>query len=126
MIDPTFIFTVTVYHKVTDKSTGRTVTSWKRSVYKNCFFGVVSAERLTDTTLSPADSFVARIPYNNSIEISPGDIIVSGNIDAVIEDVSGKRSSDLLERYKGKAFAASSVSVNSVLPYAKHIRVSGV
>lgn len=125
MIDPTFVFPVTVYHKVVDRSTGRTVTSWKRSVYKNCYFGVVSAESLTDTTLSPADSFVARIPYDSLIEVSPGDIIVSGNINADIEDVSGKRSSDLLERYKGRAFTASSVSVNSVLPYAKHIRVSG-
>ena len=125
MIDPTFVFAVTVYHKVTDRSTGRTVTSWKRSVYKNCYFGMVSAESLTDTTLSPADSFVARIPYADGIEVVPGDIIVSGEVSDVIEDVSGKRSSDLLERYRGKAFTASSVSVNSVLPYAKHIRVSG-
>ena len=126
MIDPTFVFPVTVYHKVTDRSTGRTVTSWKRSVYKNCYFGVVSAENLTDTTLSPADSFVARIPYDSLIEVSPGDIVVSGEVSDVIEDVSGIRSCDLLAKYKGKAFTAQSVSVNNVLPYAKHIRVSGV
>lgn len=126
MIDPTFVFTVTVYHKLVDRSTGRAVTSWKRSVYRNCFWGVVSAENLTDTTLASADSFIVRIPYDKSIEILPGDIIVSGDIADVIEDVSGNRSCDLLAKYKGKAFTAKSVSVNNSLPYAKHIRVSGV
>ena len=52
------------------------------------------------------------------------EIVVSGEVSDVIEDVSGKRSSDLLERYRGKAFTANSISVNSVLPHAKHIRVS--
>lgn len=126
MIDPTFVFTVTVYHKFTDKSSGRTVTSWKRSVYKNCFFGTVSAENLSDTTLSPADSFVVRIPYDKAIEILSGDIIVSGEVSDVIEDVSGSRSADLLAKYKGMAFTVKSVSANNVLTHARHIRASGV
>lgn len=126
MIDQAFVFTVTVYHKITDRSSGRTVTSWERTVYKNCFFGTVSAEALNGTTVTSADSFVVRIPHDTGIVVCPGDVIVSGEVSDVIADVSGSRASDLVAKYKGNAFVVNSVSVNNILPYAQHIRASGV
>ena len=83
------------------------------------------AERNRENKLS---SFVCRIPRNavNFIALSPGDIIVRGEIADEIEDVSGKRNSDLLNKYRDAAFTVKAVSDNTQFPFIPHIRASGV
>lgn len=133
----TFIHTITLYNKYEDRSNGPTVTVWKKTVLNNCYFGAVSGKSLSDTTLSEQNSFVCRIPENNAFTedyngadntftLRPGDIIVKGDIAEEIADVKGIRASDLLSRYAGKSFVVKSVSINTVIPFDKHYRASGV
>ena len=137
MIDPTFNKTITLYNKYVDKSGGKTVTTWKRTVLKECFFGTVTASQLNGENLSMANSFVCRIPENSDFTeyykgeadkftLKPDDIIVLGEIADEIKDVQGQRAADLLEKYKGYCFTVKSVSINTVSPYARHYRASGV
>ena len=137
MTDPTFKFTVTLYNKYEDRSTGRTVTSWKRTVLKNCFFGTETARSLNGNILSLADSFVCRIPQSpnytqdyrgerNSFTLRPGDVIVKGAAEDEIKDEQGHRIEDLLRKYKDISFTVKAVSDNTILPYAPHYRASGV
>lgn len=125
---PTFIYTVTLYHQYKEIADGKSVTKWSKTVLKNCYFGTETVKQLNGTTLSMASSFVCRIPRNavNFIALSPGDIIVRGEIADEIEDVSGKRNSDLLNKYRDTAFTVKAVSDNTQFPFIPHIRASGV
>ena len=134
MIDPTFVFTITLYNKYQDKGKK---TCWKRTVLRNCYFGTVMGERLNNDTLNTNDTFVCRIPQNsaysdvfngenNKFTLKPGDIIVKGTVNDIIADVSGQRPADILNKYRSMAFSVKNVSVNTLLPFAKHYRASGV
>ena len=134
MIDPTFVFTITLYNKYQDESKK---TCWKRTVLRNCYFGTVMGEKTNNDTLNTSDTFVCRIPQNsayidvfngenNKFTLKPGDIIIKGAVNDVIADKSGQRPADILNKYRGMAFSVENVSVNTLLPFAKHYRASGV
>lgn len=127
MIDPTFKYTVTLYHQHKDEENPRAAPKWSRKVLKNCYFGTETVKQVNGNTLSMASSFVCRIPKDaNSIALSPGDIIVKGSVKDEIADVSGQRPSEFLNKYSGTAFTVRAVSDNTALPYASHYRASGV
>lgn len=137
MIDPAFKFTITLYNKYTHEVNGRNVTEWKRTVLNDCYFGTQTAKQVSGNTLSAADEFICRIPESKAFRedfcaedgtftLAPQDIIVKGAVDDEISEVQGQRYTDILNRYRGRAFAVRSVSVNTTLPYAAHYRASGV
>lgn len=137
MIDPTFQFTVTLYNKYVDKSGGRSVITWKRTVLHECYFGTETIKQLNGNVLQQANSFICRIPQNenytdnyqgesNKFTLRPDDVIVKGEVFDEVGDTQGNRITDLLQKYKGKCFTMRSVSDNTILPYAPHYRASGV
>lgn len=132
----TFVYTVTIYNKYVDDSEAFPVERWKRTVLDNCYFGSVREEKQNNNSLVASNSFVCRIPKNKAYSddfngendkftLSPGDIIVKGNINDIIEDKSGRRTSDLINKYKGKIFTVDSVSDNTLLSYMPHYRAFG-
>ena len=110
--------------------------AWYSKVLSGCYFGPVRGETLNDTTVSINDNLICRIPESSAFTeqytgqadtftLAPGDIVVQGAVNDVIEDVKGKRVSDLLEKYKGKAFKIETVSINTALDCGKHYKVTG-
>lgn len=137
MIDPTFRFTITLYNRYTTLEEGRALVKWKRTVLRECYFGRQTVKQANGNTISQADEFICRIPENEAyigdfggeedkFTLAPQDIIVKGAVDDEISDAQGKRSSDILNKYRGRAFTVRSVSDNTVLPFAGHYRASGV
>ena len=128
MIDDTFVYAVTVFHQVKNTENVRTAPTWEKTVYKNCYFGTELVKQVNGTSVSMASSFVCRIPAESAAEVSiaPGDIGAKGEFDEKIEDASGKRASDFLNRYPGKSFTVKAVSYNTALPLCRHVRASGV
>lgn len=137
MIDATFIFTITLYNRYTDKSSGRSVIHFKRTVLKNCYFGTETVKQINGNTLSQANNYICRIPQNDAyidiyngeedrFTLKPGDIIVKGEVEEEIQDVQGERVSDLLQKYNGTSFTVRAVSDNTLLADSRHYRASGV
>ena len=129
MINPTFKDTVTLYHqtKEVDEVNRRTITKWTRRVFKECFYGTQIAEGLTGTTLAVANGYTVRIPFTDKVmEIAPGDIIVKGAVSDEIEDVAGKRATELVAKYKPDAFTVRAVSDNTKIFCGAHYKVVGV
>ena len=128
-----FIFTVTVFNKYKNNANE---TLWKRTVLENCYFGAETAQKLNGNILSSENSFVCRIlknkaytdkfkGENNKFTLAPGDVIVKGNVTDEIKDVSGRRITDLLQKYKGECFTVKSFSDNTLLRHKPHYRVRG-
>lgn len=137
MIDLTFIFTVTLYNKYIDRSGGKTVTMWKRTVIRNCYFGTETVKQISGNVVTHANNFVCRIPaderYTDNYQgeadrftLTPGDIIIKGEHADEITDVQGERTTDILQRYAGNCFTVKSVSDNTIFSFAPHYRASGV
>ena len=128
-----FRFTVTIFNKF--KSNG--ITTWNKTILDNCYFSSVLKRSLSDKELSDTSIFVCRIPENSAyttdyngepdkFTLTPGDIIVKGAVDDIIQDVSGKRAADILNKYKNKCFTVNEVSDNTLLANKPHYRASGV
>lgn len=127
MINPSFKETVTLYHQQREVINNRAVTKWTRTVFNECFFGTQIAQGMNGNTLSLASSYTARIPFEGKLaEIAPGDIIVCGEVADEIEDISGKRVTDLLAKYRPDAFTVRAVSDNTKIPQGAHYKAVGV
>ena len=128
MINPTFCDTVTVYHqqKKENELTKRNVIVWKRTVYQNCYFGTTTAQALSGTTLSVANGYTVRIPSKSTLDISPGDIAIRGEVSHTIQDVAGCRATDVLNRYKPNSFTVRAVQDNTKLNHGAHYKLTGV
>lgn len=125
---PWWRYTVTVYNKYNGE--------WYSTMIGGCYFGAVSGDYLTDITVSENHQFVCRIPANTAFTddyagasgtftLYPGDVIVRGAVSDVISDTKGSRMSDLLEKYKGRAFKIKSVSINTAMSTGQHYRAMG-
>lgn len=135
--------TITLYNKYEDAETG--AVKWCRRSIENCFYKTTKNTVDVGNVQMKTDDNVIRIPiqsdyiaphdWNNMpnnrkrffITLQDGDLIVLGNVkDEIDEYTSGKRSNDLIEKYKalGTVFIKS-VSVNDFLPGA-HYLVRGV
>jgi hypothetical protein len=126
---PSFRYIVTVFHQERNEDNSREAPKWSKKVYKGCYFGSVTTKQVNGTNLSMADSYVCRIPKSSdngiSLIVMPGDIIVKGEIADVITDIAGQRPADLLNKHRGTAFTAQTVSDNDTFNFP-HIRISGV
>ena len=101
-----------------------------------CYFGAVNGATLSDIAVSENNALICRIPENlaftedytgadGTFTLKPGDVIVKGAVNDIIEDVKGSRISDLLEKYKGRAFKIKAVSINTALSTGRHYRAAG-
>ena len=109
--------TITIFNKYVDPTTQRV--SWYKTVVENCFWKYVNntytlkRDKITLETKSvicriPQDSrFVDKRTWkgladkSDTFTLANGDIVVLGEVDDEIDEyVSGKRSTDLLTKYK--------------------------
>lgn len=108
--------TVTVYNRIEDPQTR--VVTWHRTVIPKCFWRYTQEKFVVDGTVVNANVTICRIPKQSTylerylweqrgndiskyFTLSIGDIIVKGNVaDEINEYASGKRSTDLLNKYK--------------------------
>ena len=135
MIDPTFTDTITLYNHYADGS-DKAKHGWMRTVLRNYYFGTVSAAKSRNLSKDGSDSFVCRIPQSprftslyqgvvGTFTLSPGDIIIKGDVSDEISDTNGNRPADILCKYRGNAFTVQNVSINTHLPFTQHYRASG-
>ena len=108
---------LTIYNKFTDPQTQ--LIKWYRTVLTNCFWKYVGDKVSVGNTVLETNDIICRIPQNdkfrekyewlntpndlmsNYFTLSNGDIIIKGNVaDEIDEYKSGKRSTDLIAKYK--------------------------
>lgn len=118
MINPSFCDAITLYHR--NSSTNE----WERAYIKECCFVADTGEALNGVNLKDKSTYLVRIS-DIEIKVSMGDIIVKGSVEDTIEDVAGKRASDILSRYKPECFTVQGVKYNTIIGIASHIRVTG-
>ena len=114
--------TITIYNKLIDPTTQKV--SWYRATVSNCFWKAVNNTYTIGGTGSTSagvtletKSIICRIPKSDTyvdkrtwkdlldksdtFTLGNGDIIVLGEVDDVIDEyTAGKRSTDLLKKYK--------------------------
>ena len=115
-----FTDTVTLYNKISDSEWKRTViegVQWADKTEKKNENGKISIARYASITF-PEGTYDGLV-FNSSNE---EDCIVFGAVDDVVEDVKGKRISDLLKKYQ-KSGIIQSVNDNSNRDFCKNIKV---
>lgn len=109
--------TITLYNHYIDNTTQ--LTTWYRTVIRNCFFQNEYDITVGGQTIGRSNSTVVRIPENyiykdyaqwatdgkdklsNYFTLQQGDIIIRGEVDDVIDETKrGMFSSDIAEKYK--------------------------
>jgi hypothetical protein len=109
--------TITVYNKFENKQTQ--LVKWYRTTIRNCFWKYTGDKININQTILETNDIICRIPRNSKFvehhkwiampndkmglyfTLSQGDIIVRGNVEDEIDEYkSGKRSTDLIEKYK--------------------------
>lgn len=115
-----FTDTVTVYNKISDAEWKRTVVEgvqWSDKNDKQNDNGKISVARYASVTFH--EGTYEDLVLNSSNE---EDCIILGAVEDVVEDVKGKRISDLLEKYP-KSGLIKSVNDNSNRTFLKNIKV---
>ena len=121
--------TITVYNKYSDAS-GRI--TWYRHILRNCFWKDTDTMLVNGETIIQTNVTLCRVPVNknfrekyvwdgltsrgNYFTFGTGDIIVKGIAEDVVNEYeAGKRSSDLLTKYKNLqgCFVVEKCSVNT-------------
>lgn len=134
--------TITLYNRYEDEQTG--VIKWYRHKLSNCFYkrtnnnvSVGGVRLLTDTTTVRIPAQAGYLPpylwnnqpndrKRNNMTLQSGDLIFLGEVSEEIDEyTSGKRSSDLITKYKalGSVFVTS-VNINDFM-YGQHYLVKG-
>lgn len=120
-INPNFNQTITLYHRSvnTDKKE-----SWQRSTIDNCFFWHKSGTAYSGTSADPSYEYICRIPFDDSIEIKRGDVIVLGISNLEIDGTAGRRVTDLTR--DDSAFKVQALSDNAGTTFlARHYKAVG-
>nr|DAN87735.1 MAG TPA: hypothetical protein [Caudoviricetes sp.] len=115
-----FTDTVTVYKKISDGEWVRTTVSgvqWSDKSDKKNENGKISIARYASVTF-PEGTYEELMLYPFGEE----DCIIYGTVWDVVEDVKGKRISDLLKKYQ-KSGRIQSVNDNSNRDFCKNIKV---
>lgn len=123
---------VTIYNKFTDPTTQ--IVKWYRTNISKCFWKYDRTKLSVGNTVIETTDTICRIPenenfvenfkwvnipndeMNNYFTLSVGDIVVKGNItDDIDEYKAGKRSSDLISKYKEMqgVIQVNQVSINT-------------
>lgn len=133
---------ITLYNRYEDEQTG--IIKWYRHKLGKCFYKRTNNKvRVGDVQLQSDDTII-RIPAQsgylppfawndlpndrkgNQMTLQSGDLIFLGNVSEEIDEyTSGKRSSDLITKYKalGSVFVKS-VNINDFM-YGRHYLVKG-
>jgi hypothetical protein len=109
--------TLTIYNKFEDSQTQ--LVKWYKTTIDKCFWKYVGNKVTVGTTVLETNDIICRIPkqsnflekgdwinipndeMSNYFTLSGGDIIVKGNVDDEINEYkTGKRSTDLIAKYK--------------------------
>ena len=109
--------TITIYNKFEDPQTQ--LVTWYKHEVTGCFWKYSGNKVVIDTTVLDTNSIICRIrkddsflekhewsalpndEMSNYFTLGQGDIIVKGSVDDTINEyTSGKRSTDLLKKYK--------------------------
>lgn len=115
-----FTDTVTVYNKISDTEWKHTTVEgvqWSDKTDKKNDNGKVSVARYASVTF-PEGTYEG-VTLNSSNE---EDCIVYGAIEDIVEDVKGRRISDLMKKYP-KSGIIQSVNDNSERDFLKNIKV---
>lgn len=108
---------ITIYNKYEDTLTN--IVTWYKTVVTDCFWTLSGTKVTIGNVTLDSKSVLCRIPKDsrflekrdwvnlpdndrkNYFTLSQGDIIVKGEVDDTIDEyVSGKRSTDLLSKYR--------------------------
>jgi hypothetical protein len=138
--------TITVYNKTTDPITR--IVKWHKHTISNCFWRDLASKVKVGDVVLETDTIVCRIPQQDNfleqyawveltddekgsfITLGIGDLVVKGNIvDEIDEYTSGKRSTDLVSKYKRLqgCFEVQKISMNvSTGMLNPHYHISGV
>lgn len=107
--------TITLYNKYEDPTSR--IRTWYKTVIHNCFWKYTGNKIVVGETLLETNTTLCRIPAHpdyleqykwaeeedKSVKftLSPGDIIVKGEVEEIIDEyTAGYRSSDILAKYK--------------------------
>lgn len=115
-----FTDTVTIYNKISDTEWKRTVVvgvQWSDKTEKQNDNGKISIARYASITF-PEGTYDGLVLNSSNEE----DCIVFGAVDDVVENVKGKRISDLMKKYP-KSGIIQSVNDNSNRDFCKNIKV---
>lgn len=115
-----FTDTVTIYNKISDSEWKRTVVEgvqWSDKTDKKNENGKISVARYASITFPQGTYDVLVLDSSNE-----EDCIVFGAVEDVVEDVKGKRISDLMKKYP-KSGIIQSVNDNSNRDFLKNIKV---
>ena len=115
-----FTDTVTIYNKISETEWKRTVVEgvqWADKTDKKNENGKISVARYASITL-PEGTYDGLVLNSSNDE----DCIVYGAVEDVVEDVKGKRISDLMKKYP-KSGIIQSVNDNSNRDFCKNIKV---
>ena len=115
-----FTDTVTIYNKISDSEWKRTVVEgvqWADKTEKQNNNGKLSFARYASITF-PEGTYDGLVLSTSNEE----DCIVFGEVEDIVEDVKGKRISDLMKKYP-KSGIIRSVKDNSNRDFYKNIKV---
>ena len=115
-----FTDTVTIYNKISDTEWKRTVVEgvqWSDKTERKNENGKISVARYASITF-PDGTYDGLALSSSNDE----DCIVFGVVDDTVEDVKGKRISDLMEKYP-RSGIIQSINDNSNRDFCKNIKV---
>ena len=115
-----FTDTVTIYNKISESEWKRTVVDgvqWSDKTEKKNENGKISVARYT-SVIFPDGTYDGLVLNSSNEE----DCIVYGAIEDVVEDIKGKRISDLMRKYS-KSGIIQAVNDNSNRDFCKNIKV---
>ena len=135
--------TLTIYNKYEDPDTN--LVSWYKAIVNNCFWKYQGDKVVIGQTILESNTTICRIgKSNNFVEkhvwnqledksskftLAIGDIIIKGSVDDEVDEyTSGKRSTDLLNKYKENqgCIIVNSISLNDgIARNNKHYLVRG-
>lgn len=109
--------TITIYNRFKDPVTA--LVTWYRTVVEGCFWKYTGNKVTVNDVTLQTNSTICRIPKSDIFKerylwealtdvergdfftISPGDIIIKGEVEDIVdEQVKGHRSTDLIAKYK--------------------------
>lgn len=124
--------TITIYNKFEDSQTQ--VVKWYKHTVSQCFYKSISDKILVGNTVLESNNIICRIPkqadflarhdwintpndeMQNYFTLGVGDIIINASVDDDIDEYKqGKRSTDLLAKYKSLqgCFEIQEIAINT-------------
>lgn len=120
-MNPNYVHTITLYHKLEDGT-------YKRTVFEGCFWKSGIAVTQSGTQASQSNIYTVRIPADKAprgFAVSLDDIVIHGKVKDSISNEKGYRAAEILAKYKPEAFKVSAISDNTSHLIDRHYRLGG-